>query len=88
MKFHNELNDSDSAKTVTLKTDNPKVLDEMEKLPYTGDLLKIDKPKDFTVKGSNGVEVQSKGEDEKLYAWSENDDEIPIAIQKILVHIG
>jgi hypothetical protein len=41
MKYHNEINKSDSAKTITLKTDNPKVLDDIEKLPYTCGLLRL-----------------------------------------------
>lgn len=53
-------------------------------MPYTGDLLKIDNLKDFSVKSSYGTEVRSKEENnEELYAWSERDNEFPIAIQII-----
>jgi hypothetical protein len=84
IKSQNKLNIPDSAKIITLKTNDPKVLDEMEKLPYTGSLLKIDKLMDLTVKGTTDLEVQSKGDDDvKLYAWSENDDQTQIAIQII-----
>jgi hypothetical protein len=58
-----------------LKINDPKILDELEKLPYSGELLKIDKLKDFSVKSSNGTEVRSKERDVELYAWSEREDE-------------
>ena len=77
----NKPNYSDSATTFTLKINDSKILDELEKLPYSGELLKIDKLKDFSVKGSNSTEVRSKEQDVELYAWSEREDEFPIAIQ-------
>lgn len=77
----NKPNYSESAATFSLKINDPKILDELEKLPYSGELLKIDKLKDFSVKSSNGTEVRSKEQDVELYAWSEREDEFPIAIQ-------
>jgi len=77
----NKPNDSNSAKTFTMKINDPKILDELEKLPYSGELLKIDKLEDFSVKGSNDTVVRSKEQDVELYAWSEREDELHIAIQ-------
>lgn len=61
IKSQNKLNISDSAKIITLKTNDPKVLDEMEKLPYTGSLLKIDKLTDLIVKGATGLSSVKRG---------------------------
>jgi hypothetical protein len=48
---------------------------------------KIDNLKDFNVKSSTGTEIRSIEEDnEKLYVWSERDNEFPIAIQIIDEH--
>src|SRR5215212_3853885 len=78
IKYLNEINNSEPVKTITLKTDDPKLLDDIEKLHYTGELMKFDdRLKDFSVKTSNGIEeVRLKGEDsissgkESLYAFS------------------
>lgn len=77
----NKPNYSESAATFSLKINDPKILDELEKLPYSGELLKNDKLKDFSVKSNKGTEVRSKEQDVELYAWSEREDEFPIAIQ-------
>ena len=68
MENRNKPNYSESAATFSLKINDPKILEELKKLPYSGELLKIDKLKDFSIKSSNGTEVRSKEQDVELYA--------------------
>ncbi len=92
IKYHNEINKSAPVKTITVRTDDPKLLDDIAKLQYTGELMKLDdRLKEFHVKSSNGTEeVRLKGkegsginsssdDEESLYAYFPREDHVPIA---------
>lgn len=95
IKYLNRINNSEPARTITLKTDDPKLLDDIEKLHYTGELMKFDdRLKDFSVKSSNGIEElrlkweegSISSDEEPLYAFAPRDDRVPIAIQIVDEH--